>query len=57
MTNSTLNREAYSSFEGVTSDHRIVLAKICLNLHRNKKQTAKTSQNERSSFTNRDNRN
>ena len=30
--NSTLNCEAYSSFEGVSSDHRIVMAKIRLNL-------------------------
>ena len=33
--NSVLNCEAYSSFEGVSSDHRIVMAKIWLSLWRN----------------------
>ena len=33
--NSTLNCEAYSSFEGVSSDHQIVMVKIRLSLHRN----------------------
>ena len=32
---SALNSEAYSSFEGVSSDHRIVTAKIQLSLERN----------------------
>ena len=33
--NSGSNREAYSSFESVSSDHRIVTAKIWLSLRRN----------------------
>ena len=33
--NSTLNSEAYSSFEGVSTDHRIVRAKIRLSLRKN----------------------
>ena len=37
--NSILNCEAYSSFEGVSSDHRIVMAKIRLRLRRNAAQT------------------
>ena len=41
--NSTLNSEAYSSFEGVSSDHRIITAMICLSLHSNKEQTDKTT--------------
>ena len=52
--NSTLNCEAYSSFEGVSSDHRIVTAKICLSLHRNKIETIKTTSYNWSSLTNRD---
>ena len=40
---SALNCEANSSFEGVSSDHRIVTAKIGLNLRRNApKTTTKT---------------
>ena len=34
--NSALNCEAYSSFKGLSSDHRIVTAKIRLSLRRNK---------------------
>ena len=45
---STMNcEEAYSSFERVSSDHRIFLVKICVsltNLRRNKTQTVKASQ-------------
>ena len=41
--NSTLNCGAYSSFEGVSSDHRIVTTKICQGLCRNTKQTAQTT--------------
>ena len=37
--NSPLNWEAYSSFEGVSSDHRIVTAKIRLSLRRNAVRT------------------
>ena len=33
--NSAMNWEAYSSFEGVSSDHRIVMAKIRLSLRKN----------------------
>ena len=38
--NSALNCEAYSSFEGVSTDHRIVTAKIRLSLRKNDKRTA-----------------
>ena len=38
--NSTMNCEAYSSFEGVSSNHRIVTAKIRLSLGKNATQTA-----------------
>ena len=40
--NSTLNCEAYSSFEGVSHDHRIVTAKIRLSLRRNAARTTNT---------------
>ena len=40
--NSTSNFEAYSSFEKVSSDHRIVPVKIHLKLLRNKKRTSKS---------------
>ena len=40
--NSALNCEAYSSFEGVSTDHRIVTAKIRLSLRKNDKRTATT---------------
>ena len=40
--NSAMNSEAYSSFEGVPSDHRIVTAKIRLSLRKNTKRTATT---------------
>ena len=39
---SALNCEAYSSFEGVSSDHRIVTAKIRLNLRRKVVRTTTT---------------
>ena len=42
--NSALNCEAYSSFEGVSTDHRIVTAKIRLSLRKNAKRTATTKQ-------------
>ena len=38
----SLNCEAYSSFEGVSTDHRIVTAKIRLSLQKNDKRTATT---------------
>ena len=37
-----MNCEAYSSFEGVSSDHRIVTAKIRLSLRKNATGTATT---------------
>ena len=40
--NSAMNCEAYSSFEGVSSDHRIVTAKIRLSLRKNVTRTAAT---------------
>ena len=40
--NSSMNCEAYSSFEGVSSDHQIVTAKIRLSLQKNATQTATT---------------
>ena len=40
--NSAMNCEAYSSFEGVSSDHRIVTAKIRLSLRKNATRTATT---------------
>ena len=40
--NSTINCEAYSSFEGVSSDHRIVTAKIRISLRKNATRTATT---------------
>ena len=40
--NSAMNCEAYSSFEGVSSDHRIVPAKIRLSLRKNDKRTVTT---------------
>ena len=42
--NSSINCEAYSSFEGVSSDHRIITAKIWLSLRRNATRTATTKQ-------------
>ncbi|XP_063587867.1 uncharacterized protein LOC134765253 [Penaeus indicus] len=39
--NSAHNCEAYSSFEGVSSDHRIVSCKIQLSLRANKRKTSK----------------
>ena len=43
---SALNCEAYSSFEGVSSEHWIVTAKIHRSLRRNRMQTTKTIQNQ-----------
>ena len=40
--NSAMNCEAYSSFEGVSSDHRIVMAKIRLSLRKNATRTSST---------------
>ena len=44
----------YLSFEGVSSDHRIILAKIYLRLCKNKKQTVKASHYNWFSLTNSD---
>ena len=40
--NSALNCEAYSPFEGVSSDHRIVTAEIRLSLRKNATRTTTT---------------
>ena len=37
-----MNREAYSSFEGVSSDHQIVTANVRLSLRKNATRTATT---------------
>ena len=52
--NSAMNCEAYSSFEGVSTDHRIVTAKIRLSLRKNKKQTGKTVRYDWSTLANND---
>ena len=52
--NSALNCEAYSSFEGVSSDHRIVTAKIRLSLRRNATRTTTTIHYDWSLLNNRD---
>ena len=52
--NSPLNCEAYSSFEGVFSDHRIVTAKIRLSLRRNAARTTTTVHYDWSLLYNRD---
>ena len=41
-----MNCEAYSYFEGVSSDHRIVMAKILLHLRKNATRTATTKHYE-----------
>ena len=52
--NSELNCEAYSSFEGVSSNHQIVTAKQWLSLQRNTVQTTTTVHYEWSLLNNRD---
>ena len=49
-----MNCEAYSSFEGVSTDHRIVTAKIRLNLRKNAKRTATTKHYDWALLNNRD---
>ena len=49
-----MNCEAYSSFEGVSSDHRIVTAKIRLRLRKNATQTATTKHYDWAFLNNRD---
>ena len=49
-----MNCEAYSSFEGVSSDHRIVKAKIRLSLRKNATRTATTKHYDWALLNNRD---
>ena len=44
--NSAMNCEAYSSFEGVSSDHRIVTAKLRISLRKNATRTATTKHDD-----------
>ena len=52
--NSAMNCEAYSSFEGVSSAHRIVMAKIQLSLQKNATRTATTKHYDWALLNNRD---
>ena len=52
--NSAINCEAYSSFEGVSSDHRIVTAKIRLSLRKNATRTATIKHYDWALLNNRD---
>ena len=52
--NSAMNCDAYSSFEGVSSDHRIVTAKIRLSLRKNATRTATTKHYDLALLNNRD---
>ena len=52
--NSTLNYETYSSFEGVSSDHQIIMAKIRLSLRRNAARTTTTVHYDWALLNNRD---
>ena len=52
--NSALNCEEYSSFEGVSSDYKIVTAKIRLSLRKNAGRTATTLHYDWSPINNRD---
>ena len=52
--NSAMNCEAYSSFEGVSSDHRIVTAKVRLSLRKNATRTATTKHYDWAVLNNRD---
>ena len=52
--NSAMNCKAYSSFEGVSTDHRIVMAKIRLRLRKNATRTATTKHYDWALLTNRD---
>ena len=49
-----MNCEAYSSFEGVSTDHRIVTAKIRLSLRKNAKRTETTKHYDWALLNNRD---
>ena len=52
--NSAMNCEAYSSSEGVSSDHRIVTAKLRLSLRKNATRTATTKHYDWALLNNRD---
>ena len=52
--NSAMNCKAYSSFEGVSSDHRIVSAKLRLSLRKNVTRTATTKHYDWALLNNRD---
>ena len=52
--NSAMNCESYFSFEGVSSDHRIVKAKIRLSRRKNATRTATTKNYDRALLNNRD---
>ena len=52
--NSAMNCKAYSSFEGVSTDHRIVTAKKRLSLRKNAKRTATTKHYDWALLNNRD---
>ena len=52
--NTAMNCETYSSFEGVSFDHRIVTAKIRLSLRKNAKRTATTKHYDWALLNNRD---
>ena len=52
--NSAMNCEAYSSFKGVSSDHRIVTAKIRLSQRKNATRTATTKHYDWALLSNRD---
>ena len=49
-----MNFEAYSSFEGGSFDHQIVMGKICLSLRRNAAWTTTTAQYDWSQLNNSD---
>ena len=52
--NSSMNCEAYSSFEGVSSDHRIVTANIRLSLRKNATRTTTTKHHDCTLLNNKD---
>ena len=54
--NSAMNCEAYSSFKGMSSDHRIVTAKIRLRLRKNATRTATNKHYDWALLNNRDKR-
>ena len=49
-----MNCEAYSSFEGVSSNHRIVMAKLQLSLRKNTTRTVTTKHYDWALLNNRD---